>query len=60
MLGNFELYRREVPFPPRLLLTDYEELCSGFVLVEAEKHARDDEVLQLPQVVFLAILLIPP
>ncbi|KAJ8433817.1 hypothetical protein Cgig2_017887 [Carnegiea gigantea] len=57
VLGNFEWYRRKVAFAPRLLPTNYEELCPGFVLAEALKHARDDEVPELPQVVFLAILL---
>ncbi|KAJ8421484.1 hypothetical protein Cgig2_014962 [Carnegiea gigantea] len=51
VLGNFEWYRREVVFPPRLLPTDYEEMCLGFVLAEAEEYARDYEV------VFLAMLL---
>ncbi|KAJ8434141.1 hypothetical protein Cgig2_000861 [Carnegiea gigantea] len=57
ILGNFEWYHREVAFPPRLLPSDCEELCPNFVFAEAEEYARDYEVPELPQVVFLVMLL---
>ena len=57
VLGNFEYYHREVAFPPRLLPSDYKELCSDFVLTKTEEYAWDYEVLELPQVVFMAMLL---
>ena len=44
-------------FPPRPLPSDYEELCLGFVLAEAEEYVRDYEVPELPQVVLLVMLL---
>ncbi|KAJ8432190.1 hypothetical protein Cgig2_013732 [Carnegiea gigantea] len=50
-------YCREEAFPPRLLPFDYEELCSGFVLCEAEECAQDYKVPELPHVVFLAMLI---
>ncbi|KAJ8428755.1 hypothetical protein Cgig2_003069 [Carnegiea gigantea] len=57
ILGNFKWYRREVVFPPLQLPSGYKELCLDFVLVEAEKYARNYEVPELPQVVFLEMLL---
>jgi len=57
VLGNFEWYCREATFLPRPLPSNYDELCPGFVLAEAEEYARDYEVSKLPQVVFLAMLL---
>ncbi|KAJ8426849.1 hypothetical protein Cgig2_006524 [Carnegiea gigantea] len=57
ILGNFECHRREVAFPPPLLPSDYEELCSDFVLAKAEEYAREYEVPELLQEVFLAMLL---
>ncbi|KAJ8439000.1 hypothetical protein Cgig2_012996 [Carnegiea gigantea] len=57
VLGNFEWYRREVVLPPCLLPSNYEELYSDFVLAEAKEYAQDYEVPELPQVVFLAMLL---
>ncbi|KAJ8441292.1 hypothetical protein Cgig2_013399 [Carnegiea gigantea] len=57
VLGNFEWYRKKVVFPPRPLPSDYEELCTDFVLAEAEEYAWDYEIPELPQVVFLAMLL---
>jgi len=56
-LENFEWYRREVIFPPLILPSDHEDLCSEFDLATAEEAARDFGLLEMPQVVFLAILL---
>ena len=39
VLGNFELYRKEVAFPPLPLMSDYEVLCLGFDLVVVEEYA---------------------
>ena len=58
VLGNFEWYRKEVAFQPLSLPSDYEELCPNFVLAKAADYARDYKVPELPQVVFLVILLI--
>ena len=44
-------------FPPRLLSSDCEELFSNFVLTVAGEYTQDYEVPELPQVVFLAMLL---
>ncbi|KAJ8441585.1 hypothetical protein Cgig2_023149 [Carnegiea gigantea] len=44
-------------FPPRPLPSDYKELCPDFILAEAEECARYYEVPELPQVVFLVMLL---
>ncbi|KAJ8425253.1 hypothetical protein Cgig2_015860 [Carnegiea gigantea] len=57
VLGNFEYYRREVVFPPRPLPYDYRELCPNFNLTMVEEFAQDYEVLELPQVVFMSMLL---
>jgi len=46
-----------VAFPPRPLPSDDKELYLDFILAAAEEYARDYEVLELPQVVFLAMLL---
>ena len=57
VLGNFEWYCREVAFPPLPLPSDYEDLCPGFDLAMAEEYARDYNLPEMPQVVFLAMLL---
>ncbi|KAJ8419917.1 hypothetical protein Cgig2_028486 [Carnegiea gigantea] len=57
VLGKFERYRKEVVFPPHQLPSDYEELCPDFILAVAEEYAQDCEVPELPQAVFLAMLL---
>ncbi|KAJ8432401.1 hypothetical protein Cgig2_010003 [Carnegiea gigantea] len=57
VLSNFEWYCREVAFPSLPLPSDYEELYSGFVLAEVEEYAWHYKVPELPQVVFLEMLL---
>ena len=57
MLGNFEWHRREVVFPPAPLPYDYKELCPDFSLAVAEEYAQDYEVPELPQAIFMAMLL---
>ncbi|KAJ8438645.1 hypothetical protein Cgig2_016391 [Carnegiea gigantea] len=57
VLKNFEWYRKEVAFPPLLLPSDYEDLYPDFDLAVAEEIARDFDVPEIPQVVFLAMLL---
>jgi len=47
----------KVVFPSGSLLYDYKELCTDFNLAVAEEYAQDYEVPDLPQVVFLAMLL---
>ncbi|KAJ8436130.1 hypothetical protein Cgig2_001157 [Carnegiea gigantea] len=57
VLGSFEWHRREVVFSLRHLPYDYEELCPSFDLVMAEEYAQDYEAPELPQVVFMVMLL---
>ncbi|KAJ8422193.1 hypothetical protein Cgig2_011945 [Carnegiea gigantea] len=57
ILEKFEWYRRGVAFPPLPLPSDYEDLCSDFNLAATEEAARDFELPEIPQVVFLAMLL---
>ncbi|KAJ8429900.1 hypothetical protein Cgig2_008785 [Carnegiea gigantea] len=57
VLENFEWYRREVVFRPLPLPSNYEDLCLGFDLTAAEEAARDFSLLEMPQVVFLVMLL---
>ncbi|KAJ8422466.1 hypothetical protein Cgig2_017473 [Carnegiea gigantea] len=57
VLGNFEGCRSEVVFPPGPLPYNYEELCPDFNLTAPEEYTQDFEVPELPQVVFLAMLL---
>ena len=44
-------------FPPEPLPYDYRELCPDSDLAMAEEYAQDYEVPELPQVVFIAMLL---
>ncbi|KAJ8434129.1 hypothetical protein Cgig2_024247 [Carnegiea gigantea] len=57
VLGNFEWHCRKVVFPPAPLPYNYRELCPDFNLAVAEEYAQDYEVPELPQVVFMAMLL---
>ncbi|KAJ8426088.1 LOW QUALITY PROTEIN: hypothetical protein Cgig2_006569 [Carnegiea gigantea] len=57
ILGNFEWYHIEVVFPPGPLPYNYKGLCLDFDLAVAEEYAQDYKVPELPQVVFLAMLL---
>ena len=57
VLENFEWHPREVAFSPLPLPSDYEDLCPNFDLATAEEATRDFSLPDIPQVVFLAMLL---
>ncbi|KAJ8420830.1 hypothetical protein Cgig2_008426 [Carnegiea gigantea] len=54
---NFNWYRREVAFPLLPLPSDYENLFIDFDLAVAEEATQNFGLPEIPQVVFLAILL---
>ncbi|KAJ8426919.1 hypothetical protein Cgig2_010437 [Carnegiea gigantea] len=56
-LENFNGYRREVAFPPLPLPSDYEDLCLDFDLASVEEATRNFRLPEMPQVMFLAMLL---
>ena len=47
----------EVGFPPIPLPSNYKGLCLDFDLAAAEEAVRDFELLEMPQVVFLLMIL---
>jgi len=57
VLEKFDWYCREVAFPPLPLPSDYKDLCPDFDLATTKETTRDFEVAEVPQVVFVAMLL---
>ncbi|KAJ8444585.1 hypothetical protein Cgig2_013864 [Carnegiea gigantea] len=55
--GRVAWDRRGVAFPPSPLLEDFQALCSSFELAVAEEAAEYYELLELPLMIFYAMLL---
>jgi len=52
----FKWRQRNALPPPRLLLEDYQDLCSDFVRREAEESACDFQIPKLIQAIFYAMV----
>ncbi|KAJ8444774.1 hypothetical protein Cgig2_011736 [Carnegiea gigantea] len=57
VVENFEWYHRGVSFPPLPLPSDYEDLCPDFDLAVAKEATRDFKLPEMPEVVFVMMLL---
>ncbi|KAJ8437666.1 hypothetical protein Cgig2_028604 [Carnegiea gigantea] len=57
VVRHFEWDRRGVAFPLSPLSKDFQALCPSYELVVAEEAAEHFELLELPQVIFYAMLL---
>jgi len=57
VVRHFTWDQRGVAFPPSPLPKDFQALCPSYELAVAEEAAEDYELLELPQVIFYAMLL---
>ncbi|KAJ8445075.1 hypothetical protein Cgig2_022595 [Carnegiea gigantea] len=57
VIRHFEWDRRRIAFPLSPLSKDFHNLCLSYELAVAEEAVEDYELLELPQVIFYAMLL---